>query len=146
MVDIDYLQSHLGPIDFIAIEIPEGADVASGMRHILDLVDQHTIRVIDFEFVARDADGALGIISPTDIGQRGGFDFSVFEGASSGLLDGSDFDEVAASLQTGSIAAILVYEELALLPALAAFEAGGSAVIGTGTIDEIELAEVLGDE
>jgi hypothetical protein len=146
MVDIDYLQSHLGPIDFIAIEIPEHADVANGMRHILDLVDQHTIRVIDFEFVTRAADGTLGTISPSEIGQRGGFDFSVFEGASSGLLDGSDFEEVAATLESGSIAAILVYEELALLPALAAFEAGGSTVIGTGSIDDVELAEVVGDD
>jgi hypothetical protein len=146
MVDIDYLQSHLGPIDFIAVEIPDDADVATGMRHILDLVDQHTIRVIDFEFVSRDASGVLGTISPTDIRQHGGCDFSVFEGASSGPADGSDFEEVAATLQAVSIAAILVYEELALLPALAAFEAVEAAVIGTGPIDEIEPAEVLGDE
>ena len=146
MVDPDYLQSHLGPIDFIAVEVPETAEVATGMRHILDLVDQHTIRVLDFEFVTRGADGTLGTISPTEIGQRGGFDFSVFEGASSGLLDGSDFEEVAAALQPGSIAAILVYEQLAMLPALAAFETGGSSVIGVGTIDDADLADVIGDE
>lgn len=146
MVDFDYLQSHLGPVEFVAVEIPATADAASGMQHLLDLVDQHVIRVLDFEFVTRHDDGSLGAISPVDIGHRHGFDYAVFEGSSSGLLDGDDFEEVAAALQPGSIAAILVYEELALLPALAAFEAGGSTVLGTGSIDDVELAEVVDAE
>ena len=143
MVDPDYLQSHLGPVDFVAVEIPPAASVSEAMRSLLDLVDQHIIRVLDFAFVTRREDGSLGTITPGEIGHRHGFDYAIFEGASSGLLDGDDFEEVAASLQPGSIAAILVYEELSMLSTLAAFEAGGSTILGTGAIQDDDLARAV---
>jgi len=69
-------------------------------------------------------------------------DLSAFAGASSGILDRSDIEEVGAAIGAGSVAAVLVYEELVIFPLIAAWRRGGARVIAQGQIspDDIVLA------
>jgi hypothetical protein len=53
---------------------------------------------------------------------QAGPEFSLFEGAASGLLDRDDLDAVAARLAPGATAAVLVYEELSILGVIEAWE------------------------
>ena len=143
MADTAYLDSHLGPVDFVVVEFGSGARLEDGFGQLLELVDRHIIRVIDLEFVVKHDDGSITAIAPGEITIETDFDFSVFEGSSSGVLNGSDFTEIGADLQVGNVAAVLVYEELALLPVLASLEAGGARLLGEGSVDPIELDAAL---
>jgi Short C-terminal domain len=42
-------EDELGPIDFLAVEFPDGRISASGFEELLSLVRQGTIRVLDAE-------------------------------------------------------------------------------------------------
>ncbi len=78
MTDSEYLESHLGPIDFLVVEFPAGAQVAEGFRNLLGLIDQQVIRVLDFEFITRREDGTVGTVTPTEIADHTDFDLSIF--------------------------------------------------------------------
>ncbi len=98
--------------------------------------------MLDLEFLARRNDGSIERIEAHDLGDAGGLDMTLFDGASSGLLMPEDFEVAAEGMREGSVAAVLVYEELSMLPVIAAWEAGGATRIGEGAIlvEEIEAA------
>ncbi len=143
MVDATYLETHLGPVDFVVVDLPDDVRAADGFQRLLDLVDEQVIRVLDLEFITRREQGGLEVISASQAGEVLGFDVSAFEGASSGLLTDADFDDVSENLRAGGVAAVLVYEELALFPVLASWEQAGATLLGEGTIDPAELVEAL---
>lgn len=131
-----------GPIDSLAIAFPGGAIGAEGFNHLLGLVNAGTINVLDLEFVKKNDDGTVTVVAAHDLGDVDGLDLDIFEGASSGLYSQADLDEVAPELEAGDVAALIIYEELSLLPAVAAWERVGGRVIGDGpvTIEEIIIA------
>lgn len=132
-----------GPIDSLAIVFPGGAIGAEGFSHLLALVDAGTITVLDLEFVTKDAEGTIATIEPHDLGSVDGLDLRIFDGASSGLYAQEDLDEVAPSLEAGDVAALIIYEERSLLPAVAAWERAGAHVIGEGPVTVEELVVAL---
>lgn len=68
---------------------------------------------------------------------------SQVDGATSTLLDGADLDQVGAGLRAGSVAAVLVYEELSMLPVVRAWEDGGARLLSAGSITPDELLAAL---
>ena len=132
----------LGPMDYLAVEFPSGRITGDGFTVLLDLVDRGVIRILDLEFVTKAPDGSLGVVDVAGLSTEPGLDLSPFAGASSGILDQSDIDEVGAAIGTGSVAAVLVYEELVIFPLIAAWRRGGARVIAEGQIspDDIVLA------
>ena len=135
-------EDRFGPVDYVVIEFTDPAAVRPGFDRLVDLVDRGLIRVLDLEFV-HSIDGVASTVP------AGRVDTSLaqFDGASSGLLDRADLDEVAANLPHGSTAAVLIYEDLPLLDVLDAWEAGGARVVSEGPVDLADLdAAVEGAE
>ena len=132
----------LGPMDYLAVEFPSGRITGDGFAVLLDLVDRGVIRILDLEFVAKAPDGSIGVVDVAGLDTDPGLDLSPFAGASSGILDRSDIEEVGAAIGTGSVAAVLVYEELVIFPLIAGWRRGGARVIAEGQIspDDIVLA------
>src|SRR5436305_13751335 len=81
-----------------------------GLAALVDLVDAGVSRILDLEFVARGDDGSIAGISINDLGVDGDFDVTIFEGASSGMMDQSDLEDAKDVIQQGSSAAILIFE------------------------------------
>jgi hypothetical protein len=133
----------LGPLDLVAVEFPGGRITGEGFGILLDLVDRGAVRILDLEFVAKGADGELGLIDLGDLETDAGLDLSAYAGASSGLLDQSDIDAVGASIESGSVAALLVYEELSLLPVLAAWQRSGARLVTEGHVSAEDLVLAL---
>ena len=82
----------MGPISYLIVEFSGSKMTGEGFPILVDLVDRGVIRILDLLFVRRDDDGAIRAINLEDIDRDGQFDLSIFEGASSGLLDQSDLD------------------------------------------------------
>lgn len=137
-------QDQFGPIEYVAVEFPDGAITADGFEQLLEIVDNGTIRILDLEFVVKAADNSLRVV-PASTFDLADFDLSQFDGAASGLLDAGDIAAVGEDIAAGSVAAVLVYEELTVLPVLDAWVRSGARVITEGHISVDELADALNE-
>ncbi|OYD67482.1 DUF6325 family protein [Rhodococcus sp. OK302] len=137
-------QDQFGPVEYIAVEFPDGTVTADGFEQLLAAVDNGTIRILDLEFVAKAADSSLSVV-PASTFDLADFDLSQFDGAASGLLDAADIAAVGEDIAAGSVAAVLVYEEMTLLPVLDAWARAGGRVITEGHISLDELATALNE-
>jgi Family of unknown function (DUF6325) len=126
----------LGPIGYLIVEFPESKMTGEGMPILMDLVDRGVVRVLDLAFVHRDTDGSTQVIEAGDIDADGTFDFAVFAGASSGLLDEGDVSEASAAIAPGASAAILIYENRWATPFVQALRRGGAELVAAGYIPQ----------
>jgi Family of unknown function (DUF6325) len=134
----------LGPIDIVVIGFPPDAPMTGEAAPILvDLVDRGIIRVLDVIFVTKGEDGAFAGftvdgIEPDRIG-----DFTVFEGASSGLLGDEDTAAVAEAMEPGESAVVIVYENSWAAPFAAAVRRNGGQLIANQRIPVQDLLDAL---
>ena len=93
----------LGPMDYAAVEFPGGRITGDGFRILLDLADRGSVRILDLEFVTRTSDGSIEVVDIAALDTEPGVDLTPFAGASSGILDRVDLDEVGGNIrQCGS--------------------------------------------
>jgi hypothetical protein len=123
----------LGPIEYVAVEFPSGRIDDQDNSLLLDAVDRGHVRVLDLEFVRKGPDGSVARIDLDEI-DAGGVDLAVWRGAFSGLLDEADVTEIGAEIAPGSLAAIVVYENLWILALDEALERHGARLIADGGI------------
>ena len=134
----------LGPIDLVVIGFPPDAPMTGEAAPILvDLVERGIIRVLDVIFVTKGEDGAFAGftvdgIEPDRIG-----DFTVFEGASSGLLGDEDTASVAEAMEPGESAVVIVYENTWAGPFAAAVRRNGGQLIASQRIPVQDLMDAL---
>lgn len=62
------------------------------------------------EFITQDHAGNASEADVGELGNPDGVGLSAWAGASSGLLDRTDLDEIVAAMQPGSVAAVILYE------------------------------------
>jgi hypothetical protein len=134
----------LGPIDVVLIGFPADAPMTGDSAPLLvDLVDRGIIRVLDVLFITKGEDGTVAGfnidgIEPDRIG-----DFTVFEGASSGLLGDDDVGAASGALEPGESAVMIVYENRWAAPFAASVRRNGGQLIATQRIAHADLVEVL---
>lgn len=133
----------LGPIDFLAIEFPGAHISAPGFEQLLSLVDQGVISILDLEFITKDSAGNASKVDVGDLANPDGVDLSAWAGASSGLLDRADVDEIAAAIQPGSVAAVIVYENRWVLGLVSAWRRDGARFIADGGISATDVVNAL---
>ena len=83
----------MGPISYLIVEFPGNKMTGEGFPALIDLVDRGVIRILDLVFVTCRDDGSVKALQLRDLDNDGQLDLTIFEGASSGILDQSDFDE-----------------------------------------------------
>jgi Family of unknown function (DUF6325) len=124
----------MGPISYLIVEFPGNKMTGEGFPILVDLVDRGVIRILDLVFVNRDADGTLRAIELSDLDGDGSLDLSIFEGASSGLLDASDLADAAAVIEPGSSAGILIFENRWATTFVQALRGGGAQLVAAGYV------------
>jgi hypothetical protein len=132
----------LGPIDYLAVEWPGRHVTGEGFRLLMDLVDREIVRVLDIVFISKNADGTVSKVEVADVEHSEALDKRLW-GLSSGLLDQSDIDQVAAAIQPGSLAGILVYENVWAVPMWTAMDRSSARLVGAGRIVADDLIEAL---
>ena len=137
-------ESHpMGPISYLIVEFPGSEMTGEGFPILVDLVDRGLIRILDLRFVSRGIDGSIQAIELRDIDRDGRFDLSVFEGASSGLLDDSDIADASSVIQPGTSAGILIFENAWATPFTQALRRGGGQLVGAGYIPQDSIVVSL---
>jgi len=133
----------LGPIDFLAVEFPGGRITTGGFERLLALADGGVIGILDVEFVASNGDGNARKVDVQELSNLGGADLGAWTGASSGLLDDSDLQQIAAAIRPGSIAAVVVYENRWVFSVVDAWRREGASLIADGGLSADELVAAL---
>jgi Family of unknown function (DUF6325) len=132
----------LGPVDYLAVEWPGRHVTGEGFRLLMDLVDREIVRVLDLLFIAKDADGNVSTVDVSEVEHSDALDERLW-GLSSGLLDQSDIDEVAAAIEPGNLAGILVYENVWAVPMWTALDRSSARLVGAGRIVADDLIAAL---
>ena len=133
----------LGPIDFLVVEFPGGRITTGGFERLLALADGGVIGILDVEFVASNGDGNARKVDVQELSNLGGADLGAWTGASSGLLDDSDLQQIAAAIRPGSIAAVVVYENRWVFSVVDAWRREGASLIADGGLSADELVAAL---
>jgi hypothetical protein len=124
----------IGPISYLVVEFPENKMTGEGFGILVDLVDRGVIRILDLMFVTRDTDGTMRILDLSDVDHDGTLDLTIFEGASSGLLDESDIADAAPVIEPGSSAGILIFENRWAAEFTQALRRGGAELVAAGYV------------
>jgi uncharacterized protein DUF6325 len=136
--------AELGPIDVVVIAYPAGAPMTGEAAPLLvDLVERGIIRVLDAMFVIKNEDGTFSGFDATDLDEKGVGDFTVFEGASSGLLGEEDVAKTADEIEPGSAAVMIVYENRWAAPFVAAVRRNGGVPVAFERISAQDLIDAL---
>jgi hypothetical protein len=134
----------LGPIDIVVIGYPADAPMTGDAVPLLvDLVERGTIRVLDVLFVRQNEDGTFSGFEASDLDEQSLGDFKVFEGASSGLLGDEDVATAAQTLEPGTAAVVIVYENRWAAPFAAAVRRNGGVLIDFQRIPIHEVVAAL---
>ena len=134
----------LGPVDIVVIAYPPGAPMTGEAAPLLvDLVERGIIRVLDAMFVMKNEDGTFSGFDATDLDDKGVGDFTVFEGASSGLLGEDDAAKTADEIEPGSAAVMIVYENRWAGPFVAAVRRNGGVPVAFERIPAQDLIDAL---
>ncbi|KGJ81723.1 hypothetical protein GY21_01135 [Cryobacterium roopkundense] len=124
----------LGPVDFLIVEFPEGQSNFTGeiADELVKLVDAGTIRVIDMLILAKDQDGVVEAMELSDLDELG--PLQAIETELAELLAEEDVDKLAAAMGPGSVAGVLVYENLWAAPFASATRRAGGQLVANGRI------------
>jgi hypothetical protein len=124
----------LGPVDYVIVEFPAGAANFTGemAQELLALVDKGIIRVIDLIVLVKDADGSIEAVELEDIEDLG--ELRTLEAELAELLAEEDVANLAAAMDPGSTAGVIVYENVWAAPFASAARRAGGQLIANGRI------------
>jgi Family of unknown function (DUF6325) len=129
----------LGPVDYVVVEFPAGASNFTGemAAELLALVDTGTIRVIDILILTKDQDGAVEAMELSDVGELGELQ----------ALEAQLAEQLAAAMEPGSTAGVLIWENLWAAPFASAARRSGGQLIANGRIPiQAIIASIEADE
>ena len=124
----------LGPVDYIVVEFPAGASSFTGemASELVALVESGTIRVIDALVLVKDGDGSVQAMELSDVTDLG--PLQQIEAELAELLAEDDVVHLAAAMEPGSTAGVLIWENLWAAPFASAARRSGGQLIADGRI------------
>jgi len=124
----------LGPVDWIVVEFPGSKFNGEIAPQLQSLVERGIVRVLDLLFVKKDEDGSLEAFEISDLDDSELGELAAYETAVAHLLSEDDVANVAAAMDPGTTAAVLVWENLWAAPFAAAVRHTGGQLIASGRI------------
>jgi hypothetical protein len=143
----DVSLDELGPVDYVIVEFPAGASNFTGemAEELVSLVESGIIRVIDVLILVKDEDGSVEAMELSDFGDLGALE--VIEAELAELLAEDDVEHLAAAMEPGSTAGVLIWENLWAAPFAAAARRSGGQLIANGRIPiQAIIASIEADE
>ncbi len=137
----------LGPVDYVVVEFPAGASTFTGemAEELVRLVNSGTIRLIDVLILTKNEDGTVDAMELSDIDELG--ELQALEAQLAELLAEDDVENLAAAMDPGSTAGVLIWENLWAAPFAAAARRSGGQLIATGRIPiQAIIASIEADE
>ena len=137
----------LGPVDWIVVEFP-GSKFNGGVAPVLkDYVDRGLIRILDLLILKKDADGSFEAFEISDLDDSEIGELRGYETELAMLLSEQDVIDLAETIEAGSSAAVLVWENLWAAPFGTAVRHAGGQLTASGRIPvQAVIAALEADE
>ena len=124
----------LGTVDWIVVEFPEPKFHGQIAPILKDLVDRELIRVLDLIFLNRDEEGGFEVFEATDMDDSDIGELRAYETELAMLLSEQDVNDLVETIEPGSAAAVLVWENLWAAPFGSAVRRAGGQLAASGRI------------
>ena len=124
----------LGPVDFLIVEFPSGQQNFTGEAadELLKLHDAGIIRIMDLVIVVKDDDGSVDAMELSDVPNLG--EFARLEAELAETLAADDVVTLAEAMAPGSVAGVVVYENLWAAPFASSLRRAGGQLVADGRI------------
>ena len=145
MTDTDI--DELGPVDYLVVEFPPGVSHFTGemAAELGRLVDAGTIRVLDLVVLVKDENGDVDALEVEDLDTVD--ELRAAETQLADLLAADDVVNLAAAMEPGTTAGVLVWENAWAAPFASAARRAGGQLIANGRIPiQAILASLEADE
>jgi hypothetical protein len=147
MTDSGITADELGPVDWMVVEFPGSKFNGEIAPKIQDLVDRGLVRILDLLFIRKDDDGSIEAFEISDLDDSEVGVLRAYENAIAHLLSEDDVTALAASMERGATAAVLVWENVWAAPVASAIRHAGGQLVANGRIPiQALLASVEADE
>jgi len=137
----------LGPIDFLVVEFPAGHANFTGeaAAELLKLHDAGTIRIMDLLVLVKNEDGSFDAIELEDMADAG--DLVRLEKQLAETLAADDVVTLVEAMAPGSVAGVVVYENLWAAPFASSVRHAGGQLVADGRIPiQAIIAAIEADE
>jgi Family of unknown function (DUF6325) len=124
----------LGPVDWIVVEFPGSRFNGEIVPALLDLVQRDLVRVLDLLVLKKDDDGSLEAFELSDLDEAEIGELRTYESELAMLLSEEDVNSLAAAIDPGSSAAVLVWENAWAAPFGSAVRRSGGQLVASGRI------------
>jgi hypothetical protein len=133
----------MGPVDYLVVEFPAGESNFNGemAAALAALADAGTIRILDLLILQKDADGSIEALEIDDL--DGVDELRALETEIAEILAEEDVAHLAAAMEPGSVAGVLVWENAWAAPFASAARRAGGQLIASGRIPIQAIAASL---
>jgi uncharacterized membrane protein len=134
----------LGPIEVIVVAFPGSKFNGAVLPELVALVEAGTITVVDGVFIAKDADGDVAFVEFGEAGIDGELAaLADLVGEAIELVSEDDVTELAADLEPGSSAAVLVFEHTWAKGFRDAIVGSGGELVADFRVPAVAVEELL---
>ncbi len=138
----DAAVDELGPVDYVVVEFPaDKADFSGAMAAELSaLVGRGVVRVLDMLILKKDLDGTVEGFESHDFGDSDLAELLQLEMELAMLLAAEDVEAIGAAMEPGSVAAVLIWENVWAAP-FGGLETRQRAAAGLGAGSQLGTLE-----
>ena len=133
----------LGPVDYAVVEFPTGTKNFTGeiAKELAALADTELIRVLDVLVLEKSDDGDVEAFELDDLDQVD--ELRAVETEIAEILAADDVAHLAAAMEPGTVAGVLIWENTWAAPFAAAVREAGGQLIASGRIPIQAIAASL---
>ena len=126
----------LGPVDYVVVEFPADKANFSGemAAELSALIERGVVRVLDLLILKKDLDGSVEAFESHDFGDSDLAELLELETELAMLLAADDVEAIGAALEPGSVAAVLIWENIWASPFGSAARRSGGQLVASGRI------------
>lgn len=124
----------LGPVDWLVVEFPGSRFTGEIAPALADLVDRGIVRVLDLLLLKKDEGGSIEAFELSDLDDAEIGGLRTYETELAMLLSEADVEAVAAAVEPGSSAGVLVWENTWAAPFASAVRRAGGQLVANGRI------------
>ena len=130
----DTTVEELGPVDFLVIEFPAGEQNFTGeaAQELAKLAESGIIRILDVLVLVKNADGSVDAMELDETPMVD--EIRALEAELAEILAVDDVEMLAAAMEPGSVAGVVVWENRWAAPFAAATRRAGGQLIASGRI------------
>ena len=130
----DTTVEELGPVDYLVIEFPAGEQNFTGeaAQELAKLAESGIIRILDVLILVKNADGSVDAMELDETPMVD--EIRALEAELAEILAVDDVEMLAAAMEPGSVAGVVVWENRWAAPFAAATRRAGGQLIASGRI------------